>query len=311
MPIKEIIFPFSVGIAIFFFGLECMRIGLNTIAGKSLETWLARFTKTPLIGFITGTIATSIVQSSSAITVMTVGLVNARLLTYQQSIGIILGTNVGTTVTTQILSLPIDDYALPMFITGVIFFLIPWRSFRFFGLTIGGLSLIMIGLNTIQTISYPIANQPFIQDWFNMIGSHPTFAVLAGAIFTAIIQSSTATTAITMVFVEAGLVPLTGAVAIILGSNIGTCITAYLASLGGSKTGKLVAYAHILLNLFGVILFLPLIKTLTLICLYLADDPGAQVAHAQTIFNLFVSLLVLPFAKQFGNGVERLAYRFS
>src|SRR5690606_3806506 len=125
----------------------------------------------------------------------------------------------------------------------------------------------------------------------------------------AIIQSSTATTAFAMAFVDGGLLSLVGAIAIMLGSNIGTCFTAYLASLGGSRSGKLVAYAHIFLNVIGVLLFIPLIKVLTLVSLYLTDDPARQVAHASTIFNVIVSLFFLPFAYKFGALVDRLIPR--
>lgn len=308
--LKEIIIPLGVGIAIFFFGLEIMRIGLNRIAGKKMEEWLSRFTKTPLLGFITGMIATSIVQSSSAITVITVGLVNARLLTYRQSIGIVLGSNVGTAVTVQLIALSLDDYVVPLIFIGLILWLIPKPTIRFTGLSIGGFSLLFIGLKVISTIAAPIANQPGFQAWFASMGENLMLSVLIGALFTAVIQSGTATIAIAMAFVEGGLIPLASSIAIVLGANLGTCFTAYLASLGGEKSGKLVAYAHIMLNLLGIILFLPFINLLTLATLYLSHDPSVQVAHAQTLFNFISSIVVLPFAHQFGMWVERIASLF-
>lgn len=181
--LKEIIIPLGVGIAIFFFGLEIMRIGLNRIAGKKMEEWLSRFTKTPLLGFITGMIATSIVQSSSAITVITVGLVNARLLTYRQSIGIVLGSNVGTAVTVQLIALSLDDYVVPLIFIGLILWLIPKPTIRFTGLSIGGFSLLFIGLKVISTIAAPIANQPGFQAWFASMGENLMLSVLIGTSF--------------------------------------------------------------------------------------------------------------------------------
>ncbi len=307
--VREILFPLIIGLVIFFYGLSLMRTGLDRLAGHRLEEWLLRFTRTPWHGFLTGTIATALLQSSTAITVITVGLVNARVLTYRQSIGIILGTNVGTTVTTQLIALSLQDYAIPLLIIGLVLWLIPKPAIRFTGLSIGGFSLLIIALTIMSKIATPIASSPSFQSWLVMMSESHTLGVLVGTIFTAIIQSSSATTAIAMVFVEGGLIPLASAVAIILGSNLGTCLTAYLASLGGDRSGKMVAYAHVFLNLFGVLLFLPMISLLTLLTLYLANDPSVQVAHAQTVFNLFTSLLVLPFAYQFGRFVEWVMVR--
>lgn len=300
----QIIMPLVIGLMIFFYGLTIMRLGLDKLAGNRLEEWLLRFTRTPFIGFLTGTIATALLQSSTAITVITVGLVNARVLTYRQSIGIILGTNVGTTVTTQLIALSLSDYAIPLLIIGLIMWIIPKPTIRFTGLAIGGFSLLIISLTIMGKIAVPIANSPTFQGWLATVSENHILGVLVGTLFTAVIQSSSATTAIAMVFVEGGLIPLASAIAIILGSNLGTCLTAYLASLGGDRSGKMVAYAHIFLNLFGVLLFLPFINLLTLLTLYLANDPSIQVAHSQTIFNLLTSLLVLPFAYQFGRIVE-------
>lgn len=305
----QILFPLIIGLIIFFYGLSIMRTGLDRLAGNRLEGWLLRFTRTPWIGFLTGTVATALLQSSTAITVITVGLVNARVLTYRQSIGIILGTNVGTTVTTQLIALSLQDYAIPLLFIGFILWLIPKPAIRFSGLALGGFSLLIIALSIMSKIATPIASSPSFQSWLVTMSEHHVLGILVGTIFTGIIQSSSATTAIAMVFVEGGLIPLASAVAIVLGSNLGTCLTAYLASIGGSRSGKTVAYAHIFLNLFGVLLFLPLINLLTLLILYLANDPSMQVAHAQTVFNILTSLLVLPFAYQFGRFVEWVVNR--
>lgn len=300
----QIALPLTVGLLLFFYGLVLMRSGLDRLAGERLELWLLRFTRSPWVGFLTGTVATALLQSSSAITVITIGLVNARVLTYRQSIGIILGTNVGTTVTTQLIALSLEDYALPLLFIGFILWLIPKPALRYTGLAVGGFSLLIIALTIISKIATPISSNPGFLSMFATMSESHVLGVFAGTILTAIIQSSAAATALSMVFVEGGVIPLVSGVAIVLGSNLGTCLTAYLASLGGDRSGKLVAYAHILLNVFGVLLFLPLIHVLTWMTMVLADDPSVQIAHAQTIFNLATSLIVLPFAHQFGRFVE-------
>lgn len=300
----QILFPIGIGLILFFYGLSLMRTGLERLAGEKLEQWLSRFTKNPWIGFVTGTIATALVQSSTAITVITVGLVNAKVLTFRQSIGIILGSNVGTTVTTQLIALSLEDFSLPLFLIGFVLWLIPKKTIRFTGLAIGGFSLMILAISIMGKVAIPIASSPTFQSWLTTMSEMHSLSMLIGALFTALIHSSSATTAITMVFVEGGLISLSSAVAVILGSNLGTCISAYMASIGGNVGGKLVAYAHIFLNLFGVIAFLPLVDLLTYVITALTDDPSVQVAHAQTIFNVISSLLVLPFSYQFGRFVE-------
>ncbi len=302
----QILFPLTIGLILFFYGLSLMRTGLDRLAGKRLEAVLLRFTRTPWVGFITGTVATALLQSSSAITVITIGLVNARVLTYRQSIGIILGTNVGTTVTTQLIALSLSDYALPLLLISFFLWIIPRPTIRYSGLALGGFSLLILALSIVGQIANPIINNSSFQLGFITISENHLLGILVGVVLTALIHSSAAATALVMVFVEGGILPLASGIAIVLGSNLGTCVTAYFASIGGDRSGKLVAYAHIFLNLFGVLLFIPLIKVLTLITLYLTNDPSIQIAHAQTIFNLVVSLLVLPFAYSFGRLVESI-----
>ncbi|GAB7386313.1 Na/Pi cotransporter family protein [Bacillaceae bacterium] len=303
---REFFIPFSVGLALFLFGLELMRIGLQRIAGERMQAVLTRFTKTPWHGFLTGMLATMLLQSSSAITVLTVGLANSGLLTFPQSVGIILGTNVGTTLTTQIIALDIDHYAVPMLIIGAILWLTPFRPLRFAGLTAGGFACIFLGLETMQTIAGPLKESGVFQEAIGRLHTNPLFPVLFGLAFTTVIQSSTAMTAITMGFVSDGLLPLASGVAVILGGNIGTCLTAWLASLGANRTSKQVAAAHIVLNVLGVLLFFPFIDELAFWCTQLSARPAAQIAHAQTIFNVVCSLVVLPFSSPFARLVKAL-----
>lgn len=301
---KEMIIPFAVGITIFLFGMQIMRIGLNNLAGNKLKDILTRFTKTPVHGFFTGTVITMLMQSSSAVTVITIGLTNARLLTFPQTIGIILGTNIGTTVTTQIIALNISDYALPLFLLGALLWFLPIHALRCTGLAIAGFGCIFLGMDAMQMIAEPIRDTGIFRELVLMGSENSVIGVLIGTAMTAAIQSSTATTAITMSFIGDHLIPLTMAIAIILGSNIGTCMTALIASLGGNTASARVAWSHIILNVAGVLFFIPLISVLALITTMMSDYPPAQVAHAQTIFNVICSLAVLPFAHAFAKLIE-------
>ncbi|MBP1930517.1 Na/Pi symporter [Ammoniphilus resinae] len=303
---KEIVIPFAVGISIFLFGMQLMNIGLNNLAANKLKEILTRFTKTPFHGFLTGTVITMIMQSSSAVSVITIGLTNARLLTFPQTIGIILGTNIGTTITTQIIALNIYEYSLPLFLIGAILWFLPWHAFRCLGLTLAGFGCIFIGMEGMQFIANPIQETGIFRYLVDLGSENSVIGVLIGTAITAAIQSSTATTAITMSFISEQIIPLSMGIAIVLGSNVGTCMTAWIASFGGTISAVRVAWSHIILNLVGVLLFVPLISILASAATMITHNPSAQVAHAQTIFNVICSLAVLPFARQFGAFIEFL-----
>lgn len=301
---KDIIIPFAVGISIFLFGMQIMKIGLNNLAAHKLREILTKFTKTPTHGFLTGTILTMLLQSSSAVTVITIGLTNARLLTFPQTIGVILGTNIGTTVTTQIIALDIYQYAIPIFLLGALFWFLPFHVLRCTGLALAGFGCIFLGMEAMQNIVHPIRETGIFRELVIWGSENSVIGILIGTAITAAIQSSSATTAITMSFMGDHLIPLTMAIAIVLGSNIGTCMTAFIAAVGGNTASVRVAWSHIILNIAGVIAFIPLIGVLALISTTLTNHPPAQVAHAQTIFNIVCSLAVLPFASAFARFIE-------
>lgn len=301
---KEIIIPLAVGLTIFLFGLQVMRIGLEQLAGDKLKKFLIRFTSSPSRGFFTGTIVTALMQSSSAVTVITIGLTNARLLTFPQTIGIILGANVGSTVTPQLIALNISDYALPTFAIGCSLWFLKNHIVRCVGLALAGFGCVFLGMDAMQMIAEPIRETGLFQDLIFIGADNNAIGVFVGAALTAAIQSSAATTAITMNFMSEHLVPLTMAIAIILGSNIGTCATALIAAIGGNTASVRVAWCHTILNILGVVLFIPLIGGLALLTTMLTNHPPSQVAHAQTIFNVVCSLLALPFANRFAKLIE-------
>jgi phosphate:Na+ symporter len=303
---KEIIIPFAVGIAIFLFGMQIMRVGLENFAGNNLQKMLYKFTKTPVHGFATGSLVTMLLQSSSAVTVLTIGLTNARILSFPQTIGIILGTNVGTTLTTEMIALNLQEYAVPLFIFGCILWFFPFHPIKCTGLVFSGFGCIFMGIQAMQLITTPIQQTGLFQQLILYSAENSVIGVLVGTVITAAIQSSSATTAITMSFFADHLIPLTMAIAIILGSNIGTCVTALIASLGANIASIRVAWGHILFNVIGVLLFIPLIGVLAIVTTWMTAHPQAQIAHAQTIFNVLCSLAALPFAGVIARWIEVL-----
>ncbi|SFF68109.1 phosphate:Na+ symporter [Planifilum fulgidum] len=306
VPVKEILIPFATGLAVFLFGMQLIRIGLGILAGDRLESLLLRFTRTPARGMFTGLIVTSLLQSSSAVTVLAIGLVDAGILTFPQTIGIILGTNIGTTVTTEILALKIEDFAVPMLVAGGCLHLLPWKRIKGAGMALAGFGCIFLGMEAMQWLSFPLKERGWIQ-WFLEQGENPIWTgIAAGTLLTAVIQSSSAAVAMTMGFYSAGLLPLPAAVAIVLGSNVGTCATGLIAATGTGRSAKRVAVAHLLLNVIGVLLFAPAVHWLADAVRLLEGDPAARVAHVQTLFNILCSLIALPFARPFARLVTAL-----
>jgi phosphate:Na+ symporter len=303
---REIGIPFLIGLCVFMIGLHFMRTGLEALAANRLQDILLKFTRTPFRGFVTGTITTAFLQSSSAITVLTIGFVNAGVLTFAQSIGIILGSNIGTTITTQILALKIEDFALPLLILGTILWMLPQLIVSRLGKTTAGFGMIFLGIDYMQKIASPIKEHGLIQ-WVIDYGGHPILAgIVIGAVFTALIHSSSACIAITMGFYASHAIPLPFAIAVVFGSNVGTCVTAILAAVNANTASKQVALSHFLLNLAGVILFAPLIPLISQFTPYLSDNPATQIAHIQTLFNVICSVAVLPFCEPFARGITYL-----
>lgn len=299
MLMREFVIPISTGLAIFLFGMQVMRIGFEHLFLNKTKQILSVLTNRPFIAFLTGTIVTAILQSSSAVSLITIGLTHARILRLREAIAIILGANIGTCLTTELLAFDIYQIGLPFFIIGACLFLMPNWLLKASGLSIGGFGLLFIGMETMQSILPMLKQAGWIEQMFTYGSAGVVQGVLSGTILTAVIQSSTATTAITMNLMYEQLIPLNMAIALVLGGNIGTCMTAVLGSMGANKTSKQVALAHVILNALGVLLFLPLIPFLATTVQYLTSYPMQQVAHAQTIFNVICSLVVLPYLAYF------------
>ncbi|MBK5500801.1 Na/Pi symporter [Peribacillus sp. TH14] len=292
---------FLLFIAIFLAGMAVLRIGLFNMSGAALKTFLSKVTDRPWKGFFAGTIFTGILQSSSAVMVMTVGLVSAGSLTFPQTIGIILGTNIGSTFTAEFMTISLDRWIIPGVISGAILCLMPKVFSKSAGMSLIGISAIFAAMSGFKMLSKPIAVYPSVQTLISNIEDHMSIALLAGILLTAMIHSSSATIGIAMSFLMSGELSVASAIIMMLGSNIGTCITGYLASIGSGRQAAFTAYAHIWLNVIGVAAFLPLVDVLERTAAFFTDDKGTQLAHASVIFNIVTSLIVLPFARQFSN----------
>lgn len=293
-------------IGLFIYGMTLLRSGLFNLSAGSLKNWLAAVTNSPWKGTVMGTIVTAVLQSSSAVMIITIGMVSARMLTFPQTIGIILGTNIGTTFTTELITFNIESYIVPLAATGSILAVMKNKSLRSSGLALLGLSAVFAAMRGFEYLAGSVKDNDMVNHWLLTLDGNYLFAVAAGIVLTAIIQSSTATTGIIMGFLTAGAMDLDTGIAIMLGSNIGTCVDAYLASIGSGKEAKLTAFAHIWLNCLGVAAFYPFIHVLAVLGESAASSPDVQLAHISVLFNVISSLLVLPFANQFGRFVIRL-----
>ncbi len=287
-------------IGLFIFGMSVLRYGLFSLSGDELKRWLAKFTDTTWKSFLAGILITCILQSSSAVMIITIGLIAAKMLTFTQSIGIILGTNIGTTITTELITFNIESLLIPLMITALILLFIQKGKVQSFGMILLGVSFVFLAMKGFGHLAVPLKQMGMIDLLLEQLDNSYVLSILAGAIITGIIQSSTATVGIIMGFLATGAMDIDTGVAIMLGSNIGTCVDAFIAAIGSGREARLTAYAHIWLNVLGVLAFYPFIKWLSEIGQVLAQTPDVQLAHISVLFNLICSLIVLPFANSFG-----------
>lgn len=291
-------------ITVFIIGMTILRAGLFNLSGDQFKHLLERFTSSPFKAMLTSILVTAVLHSSSAVIVITIGLIAAGMLTFPKSIGIILGTNIGTTFTTEIITFNINQSLIPMTILGAILMLFHNEKLRNSGFILFGMSSVFIAIRGFEFLAIPLTKLDTVDNVLQMLNESHLLSVIFGAIITALIQSSTAMTGITMGFLSGGILNIDSGIAIMLGSNVGTCITGYLASIGSGHDSKLCAYAHIWLNVVGVTLFIPFIDWLAALAPLAADSADVQLAHSSLIFNVVSSLVVLPFAEQFGRWIE-------
>lgn len=304
-----VIFGVVGGLGLFLFGMKIMSEGLQKVAGKSLRKVLEFLTQNTLMGVLVGTIVTAIIQSSSATTVMLIGFIQAGLMTLKQSLGVIYGASIGTTVTAQIIAFKIHKYALPAIGLGVFLnFFVTRKNWKYFGEVLLGFGMLFLGLSIMTEVFGPLKNNAEFRQLFVTFSHHPVLAVLTGTILTMIVQSSSATVGIVLALAGVGLLDYSSGFAVILGDNIGTTITANLASIGASVTAKRAAVAHTLYKVIGTIYMLLLLKVQVAgkpIFLWFVDliTPGnawagqnieRHLANTHSIFNILNCLIFLP-----------------
>jgi len=291
----SIILSVTGGLALFLYGLHLLSRGLQKSAGDRVRVILEKLTNRPIKAVFVGLFITVIVQSSSVTTVTLVGLVNSGLMNLGQAVGVILGTNIGTTVTAQIISFKVGTMFFPLIALGFfLFFFSKKEKYKNIGQSILGFGILFLGMHTMSSGVRPLRDSTFLINTLVNFGKVPVLGIIAGAVFTGIIQSSSATTGLVIAMGMERIIDLNSAIPIILGANIGTCITVLIASIGSSLSAKRAAVSHLIFNVIGVLLFFPFLKQLTQIASLTSPNLPRQIANAHTIFNITMTVIMLP-----------------
>ncbi|MDX1357295.1 MAG: Na/Pi cotransporter family protein [Clostridia bacterium] len=296
----DILLPFLGGLGLFLFGMKMLSDNLEKTAGSKLRKMMDIMTSNRFAGVAVGTVFTMAIQSSSATTVMVVGFVNAGLMTLMQAAGVILGADIGTTITSQLIAFKLTDIAPVFLFVGVVlmFFVKRTKRIASIGAAIAGFGILFIGMSMMSTGLKPLAEMDKFTNIL-ILFENPLLGLLAGAILTGIIQSSSASMGILLAMSLQGLVSLEGSVFIILGFNIGTCITALLACIGTNKMAKRAATLHLLFKIIGAAIFIVLLQFLPITrwITALSSDTTRQLAHFHTLFNITMVAMMLPVMK--------------
>lgn len=291
------------GLALFLYGMQMMSNGLEAAAGDRMKEILEKLTSNRILGVLVGAGITAVIQSSSATTVMVVGFVNAGMMSIQQAVWIIMGANIGTTITGQLIALDIGAIApLIAFIGVAMVVFVKKPMAHHVGTIFAGLGVLFIGMEMMSTAMLPLREEPAFIELMTSF-SNPLLGILAGALFTAIIQSSSASVGILQALARSGLIGLDGAVYVLFGQNIGTCITAVLASIGTGREAKQTTVIHLTFNLIGTAIFTTVcvltahtaFSLTDLVASWTPGSPDAQIANMHTMFNVVTTLILLPF----------------
>jgi len=303
----EVILGLLGGLGIFLYGMQLMSDSLQRVAGERLRKIMAVLTKSKIMGVIVGTVVTGIIQSSSATTVMLVGFVNAGIMTFSQTIGVIMGANIGTTVTAQIIAFDIIRYAPIMIAVGAFFSLfVKNKKWKLYGESLLGLGFLFFGIHLMSLGVNPLRGHESVMNAFKVFSSNPVTGILAGLVLTCILQSSSATVGLAQVLAMQGLIDFNGAVALILGDNIGTTITAQLAALNASRASRRTAMAHTMFNVIGVVIFFPFVylKLYQKLIIFITPGDPANLKHvahfianAHTGFNVINTIIFFNFTR--------------
>ncbi|MDB5083858.1 MAG: Na/Pi-cotransporter II-like protein [Bacilli bacterium] len=299
---------FFLGMAGIIGGMFLLRTGLEQVAIGRLAAVIRQCVKTPTRGLLTGGVITALLHSSAAVTLITMGLVSAGSMTFENSIGVILGANIGTCITTQLLSFQLDPLIIPLLIAGILLYLVssPHSLWRAASWVVIGFGILILSLKWISGALAPLSSQSWFLHLLSLSAAGPLAGFVIGMLLTALLTSSTATTTLAIALTSQHLLSLESGIAIVIGSNVGTCITAVLASLGGPLSSGRVALAHVLVNTAGAVVFLPLLTPFAALVRLLSADPGVQTATSHTLFNAISSLLLLPFVNPLAVLIRKL-----
>lgn len=308
MGITDVLSLFG-GLALFLYGMQMMSNGLEAAAGNKMKSILEKLTSNRIKGVLVGAVITAVIQSSSATTVMVVGFVNSGLMTLQQAVWIIMGANIGTTITGQLIALDIGAIA-PLFAiigVGAIMFSKNGKVHHISSI-IAGLGILFIGMDMMGAAMEPLQESEAFINLMTQF-SNPLLGILVGAVFTAVIQSSSASVGILQALAATGMIPLSSAVYVLFGQNIGTCITAVLASIGTKVNARRTTVIHLMFNIIGTAIFTVICMVTPYVSLVESITPGdpvAQIANAHTIFNIVTTLILLPFGTYMARAAVRI-----
>lgn len=304
METLQIVMAGCTAIVLFIFGLEHFSSEIQQITGDKFRRSLSRATRIPIVGVLIGALVTAVIQSSSATSVITISLVNAGVLSFKNSVGIIFGSNIGTTVTAQLVAFKLTAFAPILIIVGFVLSLVPSRV-SIFGKSIFYFGFVFFSLNLIATTLQPLQNAPALVDYLQQ-PQNIFVAVLAGCLFTALVQSSSVTTGLVIIFTQQGLLSLENAVPIIMGANIGTTSTALIAMFSMDLAAKKTALSHFLFNVGGVLLFLPVLILFGHRLATIDTAPAIALANIHLVFNVVTSVIFVLLLNPFARLVEAL-----
>ena len=287
------------GLALFLFGVRMLSGGMEKLAGNRLQDWLDRMTNRPIKGAAFGAVATALIQSSSLLMVTMIGLINANLMTLQQAVGVMMGQEIGTTLTAQIVAFKIGDFSFLFIALGfALLEFAPRLHWHTYGEIALGFGILFLGMQTMSGALKVLAQTPAVEGWLASMGQSWPLGILAGTVATAVVQSSSAVTGLVVAMGISQVITLPGAIALLLGANIGTCVTGFIASLRLSRVARRASIAQILINVTGVVLFVPFIPAFAGFIARTSSVLPRQIANAHTVFNVVVSVILFPFVKQ-------------
>ncbi|GAB6137581.1 hypothetical protein JCM15060_07700 [Halanaerobaculum tunisiense] len=283
--------------------MQAVKSSFYQAAGSQLEKIISVLTTNTITGILTGILVTILIQSSSATTVIIISLVNANLISFQGAVGVVMGANIGTTITVQLLSFNLDSYISWLLMLGLILYIFYWLTnyskLCYVARGLLGFSLVWWGLDLLSNLLVRWQNVEWFVSLLAHLANNPVWGLLVGGLITALIQSSSAVNGVVVAIARVNLINLPAAISLALGSNVGTCITAFLAAWDASQMAKEIAKVHLLFNITGVIIFLPLLPLFSSLISLTSEELVRQIANAHTIFNLLNTVVVLSIRQHF------------